>query len=215
MLLTFLNLENKLKTYLTFQPSVILSPSIKTFTTLLVLIASFGFYLSSNAQIKKDGFSLPNSLISSIDTVANSAAQQVMGDVPGINVEQNEISQTYGLPAIDKEKISMLKENPGLLEQFGIDPAMIDSLEQNTENPDQAKPSNKSQTNPLIDALIKPYESFIAPFLAVSLFFTLTMITSIWAMFLSPVLWIIFALLTKTGFATFTTEMREVKKLVV
>ncbi len=152
---TLLSLNNKLKSYLTFQPTALLIPSIKTFASLLALVASFGFYLSASSQIKQTGFTIPDSIID----VAIKAIPQP--DIPG--------------------------------------------LEQTV------KATVKSQ----LDQIIKPYVGFIPVLLAVSFFLTLNWIVSILGLILSPLIWVIFEILTKTGFAQLTTEMREVKKLVI
>lgn len=205
-LLAFLNLREKLKSYLTFQPSNTLSPTIKTLSTLLVFITSFAFYLSTNAQVKQTGFSIPDSLI---DSVLKAMPQPDLGQAP----------QELSLPKIDKEQLAVLKQNPGLLSQYNLDPKMLDLLEQNdTKNilKDTAIEGNvKNMVKSQIDSTLKPYLSFIAPFLAVTFFFTINWIVSMLALLLTPLLNLIFHILTKTGFATFTTEMREVKKLTI
>lgn len=159
--LIFFNLNSKLKTYLTFQPATLLTPSIKTLSTLLILIFSVGFYLSISDQIKQAGFSIPDSLI---DTTLQAMPQPLDG--PDININSVQ---------------SIIKD--------GV----------------------KSQ----LDQIIKPYLTFVPILISATFFFTLNWITSILSLFLSPLLWAIFKILTETGFATFTTEMREVKKLVV
>lgn len=165
-LLVFFNLNSKLKTYLTFQPAALLTPSIKTLSTLLILVLSVGFYLSVSSQIKQAGFSIPNSLI-----------DMIIKSIPPPSIP--------GLEQIDQKQISLLQAS--------------------------VKDTVKSQ----IDQTIEPYISFIPIFLSISFFLTLSGVSSILSLFLSPLLWIIFKILTESGFATFTTEMREVKKLVV
>lgn len=213
--ITNLGLENKLKFYLTFEPSTLLIPIIKNLTTFLILVTAFGFYLSSSAEIKNTGFAVPDSLI---DTVIQS--------IPVPNIEDkvktgNPSTQFLsGLPKLNKEQIELLKQNPQALEQFGLDPKILDSLDQESPGQTSSNPITSLQSpvknlvKSQLDQTLKPYLSFIPAFLAVTLFFTLNWIVSILSLTLSPVLWVVFEILTKTGFATFTTEMREVKKLV-
>lgn len=63
LVLTYLTLENKLKSYLTFEPNSLLGPSIRYMTTLLVIVISLSYFLSINKLIQQDGFKIPDSLI--------------------------------------------------------------------------------------------------------------------------------------------------------
>lgn len=95
---------------------------------------------------------------------------------------------------------------------MGINPAMLDSIGgQNTTSDDLVKLSVKSQ----LDKMIEPYIDWIPLFLAISLYFTLTTISSL-IMFCGLIfIWIVFYLLEKSGFISFNKEMREIRKLVV
>ncbi len=64
--LVYLLLDNKLKTYINFQPTAILIPYIKLYITLLIIILSVSYYYSMNQQIKQKGLVLPDSLIETI-----------------------------------------------------------------------------------------------------------------------------------------------------
>ncbi len=170
-MISFLGLENKLKTYLNFQPSVLFTPNIKSLATMLIFVTCFGFYLTTSREIKQNGFSLPDLLI---DTV---------------------------LQAIPLDQSSqMLQEN-------GIDPTLLDT--------NQIQDAAIQTVKTALDQVMEPYLPYLAIFIALILFFTLNWIASFLSLLLSPLLWAIFASLTKSGFASFTTEMREVKKLVV
>lgn len=205
-----LTLDNKLKTYLNFQPSVLLTPNIKTLCTMLIFVTSFGFYLTSSANIKQNGFSLPDSLI---DTVLQAVP------MPGMEANTPPNQSIPGLPNLTQENIDLLKQNPQALEQFGLDPSVLDSItptsSQQTSSTNPLQSSVKTMVQAQLDQVIKPYLTIIPIFVALILFLTLNWIVSILGIFLSPILWGIFSALTKSGFATFTTEMREVKKLVV
>lgn len=63
---TFLTLTNKLKTYLTFNPNSLISPSIKQLASLLILVFSLTYFLSINQIIQKTGFQIPDSLIDNV-----------------------------------------------------------------------------------------------------------------------------------------------------
>lgn len=210
-LFSYLTLENKLKTYLNFQPSVLLTPSIKSLTTTLIFVSAFGFYLATNVEIKENGFSLPDSLI---DAVLQAVP---MPSVPGMQTGSS--SQIPAIPELSQENIDLLKQNPQALAQFGIDPSVLDSLGQtNNQQPIETNSPQspiKSLVQAQLDQVIKPYLPYLAIFIALILFLTLNWIASLLSLVLSPILWGIFKSLTKSGFATFTTEMREVKKLVV
>lgn len=202
-------LENKMKTYFTFQASALLSPPIKHLAMLLVLALSVGFYLSASKEIAQKGFEIPDSLI---DTTLNLMPQTSL-PVQGYKYDKKLIAQ---LPAITPEQIELLKQNPDLLKQYNIDPKMPDNLTTSASsalNPatEVVKPLVKQQ----LQNIIKPYQNFIPPILALLLFLTLQSFTGVLGLFISPILWIIFYILEKTNFIHFETEMREVKKLVV
>ena len=62
---------------------------------------------------------------------------------------------------------------------------------------------------------LKPYLGFVPAVLAILLFFTLQSLTSLINLLIYPLLWITFLILEKSGFISFTTEMRPVKKMVI
>lgn len=202
--LTYLSLENKMKSYITFQGPALLSPSIKQLTVLLILSLSLGYYLSINNQIAKKGFEIPDSLI-----------DNTLKIMPQTNLP------TTQLPQIPPEQLDLLKKNPELLKQYNIDPKMLDNLPTSS-----AKSSSKTLSNPGVELIkpmikeqlqniIKPYQTIIPAVLALFLFLTLQTFVSVLEIFLSPVIWLIFNILERTGFVKFESEMREVKKLIV
>ena len=188
------------KSYLTFSPGSILSPSVKMMASLLILVLSLTYYLSISKVIQKNGFQLPDSLIDSALrlTAAPQAAQQ----------NQTKTS----LPQINTEQLDLLK-------QSGLDPSILDSLSQTTESskaPDNLMQDTLKQAlNTQLDSIIKPYLGFIPAILAVLFFFLLQSLTSILNLLIYPLLWIIFYILEKTGFIKFTEEQRTVRKMVV
>ena len=204
LFLTYLTLESSLKSYLTFQPAAVLGPSIRHLSTLLVIILSVSFFLSINKIIQEKGFEIPDSLI-------DTALELTSSSLPSDETEQ------VTLPQISPEQIELLKKNPDLLKQYGLDPKILDTLD---------KPANKTSTKPnqelikqavkdQLQGVIKPYLGFVPVTLAVLLFITLESIVSFLTIFIYPLLWLIFYILEKSGFIKFTTEMRPVKKMVV
>ncbi len=187
MILTLVNLEGKLKSYLTFDPNSLFSPSIKQLAGFLILGLSLIYYLSISSLIQQQGFQIPDSLI---DTALKFTPQ------PNLPATQ--------LPQIPPEQLELLKKNPEALRQYSIDPKMLDS-------DNLLKQTVKDQ----LQNLIKPYQAFIPALLAVLLFFTLQSFTAVLSVLLSPLLWLIFLILQKSDFIHFETEMREVKKMVV
>lgn len=204
LLLTYLILESSLKSYLTFTPSSILGPPIRHLSTLLVLIMSVSFYLSTNKIIGEKGFEIPDSLI-------DSALELTSSSLPSTEAEQPT------LPQIPPEQIALLKQNPDLIKQYGLDPKILDSLDQpaskTSTKPDQnlIKQAVKDQ----LQNVIKPYLAFVPAALAVLLFITLESIVSFLTILIYPLLWLIFYILEKSGFVKFVTETRSVKKMVI
>jgi len=193
-LLSNLNLDVALKSYLNFQPSSLLSPPIRHLSGLLILAICIVYFFSTSKIIGQNGFQIPDSLI---DTAIK------MVPLPETNTQ----TEQANLPQITGEQIELLKKNPELLKQSGLDnitqpPASLTN--------DLIKQTAKDQ----IQNFIKPYINFVPAGLAVLLFFTLQFFTSILNLLIYPLLWLTFFILEKTGFVKFTTDMRPVKKMV-
>lgn len=210
--LTYTLLSNKLKTYLTFSPTTLLVPSIKTLTFYLSLSISFAYYLSANLEISKNGFQIPDSLIE--------ASLKISSPNPAVKGVKY-IAQT---PAFTPEQIELLRQNPDPLREQGIDPKVLDTLDQQTKptyklaSPASLNPSPdllKKLVKDQLQTVIKPYQGWIAPILALLFYFTLSFLLSILSLVISPIIWLTFYLLEKSGFIRFEKEMREVKKMVV
>lgn len=207
LFLIYLTLENTLKTYVTFSPSSILGPPIRNLSFLLIIVLSLAYYLSINSLIQKNGFQIPDSLIeSSLQFIPKSVIpQQPEAEQPKIQ--------------ISKEQIELLRENPKLLEQYGLDPGFLDTIDQTNGGPKTVPQITEEllrQTlKDQLDKVIKPYINFIPIILAFLLFITLLSFTSFLNIFIYPFLELIFYILEKIGFVKFTTEMRPVKKMVV
>lgn len=204
-LLTFLSLSIELKSYLTFQPNKLLGPAVRHLSGLLILSFCLVYFFSSSKMIAQNGFEIPDSLI---DTALKIAA-------PKLPEAQNPQSS---LPSIPQEQIEMLKKNPQLLKQFGLDPSVLDSLSQSKSSSslqDQGNAVIKTALKAQLDGIIKPYLGFVPATLALLLFITLTSLTSLLNLLLYPLLWMTFLILEKTGFVRYEIEMRQVKKLIV
>lgn len=201
LFLIYVILENSLKTYTTFNPVSLFSPSIRHLSGFLILVICISYFLSIRSVIEQNGFQIPDSLI---DTALNLTSQ-------------NQSKQTQTLTtqsSLSQEQIDLLRKNPDLLRQSGLDPKILDSLNSpNSSNipNDLIKQTVKDQ----LQNVIKPYLGFVPVTLAVILFFLLQSITSILNLLISPLLWITFYILEKTGFIKFTTETRSVKKMLV
>lgn len=206
LLLTFVSLDKALKSYLTFNPAALLGPAIRRLSTLLILIFSLIFFLSTNKIIAQSGFQIPDSLI-------ETALKMTPLETP-----VQEETQPAKLPTIDPEQLEFLKKNPELLRQSGLDAKMLDSLSQpkSVKSPQNlAQDLVKKTVKDQLQNIIKPYINFIPAGLSLLLFFTLLSFTSIINLLIYPLLWIIFYILEKTGFVKFEIEQRPVKKLVV
>lgn len=201
-LISFLSLENIMKTYLNFQPVSLFGPSIRHLTTLLILIISIGYFLSINKVITQNGFQIPDSLI---DTV--------------LKFTQSD-TNTAQKPSVSKEQLDLLKKNPSLLQQSGVDPKILDSLGSSAQKAIQSPINSagnliKQSIKDQLQNLIKPFLGYIPFILALLLFLTLQSLTSIFSLLNYFLLWMIFFIMEKTKFIKFTTEMRPVKKMLV
>ncbi len=207
-ILNFFMLSRKLKTYITFEPTHLFTPSVKSLTTLLILFFSLTFYQVATERIKTEGFKIPDSLLNT----ALKFASPELPAVQGVSIAQS--------PSLTSDQLNLLKQNPSLLKQYGLDPSVLDNIQPTKSS--QTKSSNAPQSEALkpflqtqISSFLKPFEAFIAPVLALLFFVSLQSISSFEAILLSPLIWLIFKILEKSGYIHFEKEMREVKKLVV
>lgn len=206
LILTYVSLENNLKTYLNFNPYALLGPSIRHLTTFFIIVLCAVYFIFINKEVSEKGFQIPDSLI---DSAINLASGLEQTDKPETPVSKLSISS---------EQIELLRQNPDLLKQSGLDPSILDTLNK-PQQPSQSKDLTKEFTKQLVkdqlDTILKPYLNFIPAILSVLLFLTLQSLTSILNLLIYPLLWITFFILEKTGFVKFTTEQRAVKKMVI
>lgn len=160
-------------------------------------------------MISEKGFEIPDSLIDTALTMTPQAKQNPQTEQTSLMPQQ-----------LTKEQIDLLKKNPDLLSQYGLDPSILDTLDlpdanivstvQNQGN-DLIKKTVKNQ----FEQMIKPYVSFIPIILAVVLFLSFQSLVALINIFIYPLLLFIFYILETIGLIKFEKEMREVKKLVV
>lgn len=204
LILIYTFLENKLKTYVTFQPTHLLIPSIKNLTLFLILGLSFGYFLSVNSKVQKNGFEIPDSLIEQAVKLSTPSGLNVKGD-------------RYLAQNLTSEQIELLKQNPDLLKQYGIDPKALDTQpkQANQQTPGLGGDLVKNLVKDQFKNIIKPYLGIIPAVLAFLFFLALQSLSSLLSIFLNPILWALFYILEKSGFVKFEKEMREVKKIVI
>lgn len=212
--ISFALLNNKLKNYIDFKPAQLFTPNIKQLSFFLVLISSFGYFLIINNQILTKGFQIPDSLLD--------FSLKIAGTPDNLTVEEENVIQNNPQPLITPEQLNLLKQNPELLAQYGLNPKVLDQIPTSKNDKPLPKAPPKLIESPIkqilkqqFQTLIKPYENFI-PFIFTFIFFlTLQFFSSIISIFIPPLLWLIFYLLEKTGFVKFTEETRVVKKIVI
>ncbi len=202
----YLMLERTLKSYLDFKPTTLFKPAIKNLTWLLIIISALVYFLIISSDIQKNGFQLPDSLFDL--TLKFMPEQNLTGQL-------DTGSTTPQIPQIPKEQLDLLKQNPSLLKQYGLDAKMLDSLDSSKSNSSPTQSPIKTLIKDQLQTMLKPYQNFIAPVLAILFYFTLTFFTSIFSLFLSLFIWLMFLILEKTGFIKFTTEQRTVRKMVI
>jgi len=205
-LLSNLNLDVVLKSYLNFQPSSLLGPTIKRLSGLLILAICIVYFFSASKMINQNSFQIPDSLI-------ETAIEMV--PLPENNIQTEQMN----LPQITEEQIELLKKNPELVRQSGLDPQVLDNLttaQKSTQAPVNLTNQLIKQTvKDQVQNFIKPYQNFIPAGLSILLFLTLQSFAALINLLIYPFLWIIFFVLEKTEFVKFEIEQRQVRKMVI
>lgn len=216
------NIQTNLESYTNFQPSNILTSPTKLLSTFLLLTLSFGYFLHTNSIIQTQGFKIPDKIID----------WAIELSLKGQNIPVKGDKYLAQIPTLTEEQINLLKQNPEVLEQYGIDPKDLDSLIPTTQKPVtksenknslqiptltgiDLKDTLKSQIADSLNNMIKPY-LFAVPAILAFLFYSLVSFC-LWiiSFFISPILSLIFYILEKSKFVKFEKEMREVKKIVI
>ncbi|OGE25425.1 hypothetical protein A3C32_00155 [Candidatus Daviesbacteria bacterium RIFCSPHIGHO2_02_FULL_41_14] len=191
LLVSFVLLSPKLTSYLTFQPTELLAPLVKLLIALVILTSSLAYYQLTTLHLKSQGFKLPDSLI-----------DQALQLAPQTSSES--------------EQTQLLRQNPEMLKQYGLDPKVLDQLDKPTASQTNRNPGTnlmKTALQSQIDSLINPYKDFIPLALTGLFFLSLNSLSSLLSLLVSPLLWLTFLILEKTGYTKFTIEKRDVKKL--
>lgn len=203
-LIIWFTFERKLKNYLTFKATSLIIPSIKTLATLIIFISSFVFYFFVVDDLKTNGFKIPDSIIDPV-------IKMTTGSLPNNNLSDSAPTQL----SISQDEINLLKQNPDLLKQYGLDPKVLDQPSAINYEGISQKNLIKATVNSQIQSFINPNLGILAIILAAIFFVSLNFLSSILVLILYPLIPLIFWILEKTGFITYQTEMREVKKLIV
>lgn len=198
---SYLLLSQKLKTYLNFSPIQLFVNPIKQLGKILILAVSITYFFIVSVDTKQNGFSIPDSLIDSTLKLIPQYQAPSQNNAPNLK--------------LSKEQIELLKKNPELLKQSGIDPKILETLDQTSQNQNQNVDVVKEAVKGQIQSFIDPYIQFIPAVLALLLFATFSFLFSLISIMAYPLVWIIFYILEKTKFITFEVETREVKKMVV
>jgi len=204
-LTTSLQLQT-LKNYLNFSPNALISPHARSLSKFLVIALSAGLFLQFTSAHQT--FQVPDSLI---DTALKFAP---------ISSTDTQTPTIPSLPQLSPDQISLLKQNPALLKQYGVSPEMLDQLTNPKTTAQSSAPTTsnnliKTAVKSQLQTMLKPYQSFIPGILALLFFVSLTSFVSLLGILLHFLIPLSFWLMEKTGFVTFTTEQRTVKKLVV
>lgn len=221
--LAFFNFQTNLKTYINFKPTDILITPIKMLNTFIILILSIGFYFHTNTLIQTQGFKLPESLIDwAIDLSLKQNNPSVLGE-----------KYLAQIPTLTPEQLELLKQNPQILESYGLNPNNLDQYVQDASPNKPVSPNQnavsinpslptanikdilKAQISNSLDSIIKPY-LFAIPIILAFLFYSLiSLVLWLISFFVGPLLMLIFLILEKSGFIIYEKEMREVKKIII
>lgn len=196
-LIVFLLLHRKLQTYLNFDVFGLLGPHLKRSLTLMTLTVSIALFFALDLDIKNNGFALPDSLL-------NLSIQTSLG---------NQLSQEGVNLSLPANELQALKNNPDLLAQYGLDPQILDQF--SSDKPITQEVLLKGAVENQVQNMLKPYEQFIAPILALLFFTTMNWVSS--ALSIIPLLFLsfLFTILDRVGFTHYEIETRQVKKLIV
>lgn len=191
---SYVVLDNKLKTYLTFQASTLLSPSVNSLARLFIVLVSVVYFLSTTAGFNPQTWQVPDSLVDMVSSFTNQAVTP--------NTAQS----------IPSTQLNLFKQNPELLRQFGINIDQLDNLTTPATNTGNVLRNSIKQQ---LKRVFNPYLGYLPLLLAFLFFISLSSVVSLLAILTPVVVWLIFWVLDKTGFTRFEKTTREVQKLVV
>ena len=207
--LSALSLLHILKNYLNFDPNKLFLPSMRGLSKLLSLIFCVVILLTlSNQNLK---FEVPDSLVNiALQFAPNIADTSTATPQPLAN-----------LPKLSKDQITLLKQDPALLKQYGLNANTLDQIIAAQQSPQQStaslmqSPVFKNQVKQEIQNMLLPYQQFMPLILSALLYLTLTSFVALGALILYPLTSLTFMILEKTGYLKFSTEQRTVKKMVI
>lgn len=186
----------------------ILKPSGQL-ATLIILAVTVTLYFSATASNQQFVQKFVDSIVDFSSNFV--ASQQSTTPTTGATQTTSPLSQ---------DQINQLKQNPGLLKQFGLDPSVLNQFSATNTNV-AITPQNiaAEAAKPIITAqitdLIKPYMGII-PFLIAFLFYlNFQFFSSVILFISSPIIHLLFLILEKIGFIKYEVTTREVKKIIV
>ncbi|MFA5932558.1 MAG: hypothetical protein WCV81_05105 [Microgenomates group bacterium] len=207
----FAQLLNKLtKDPTSFHTSDHINKPAKQLVTIIVLITSVIVYLSVTTSSQQMVSKMIDSVVNlSTDFVKN---QQL--------TPQSEDNTQTSLPSLSSDQIALLKQNPDLLKQYGLDPSILNQLDTtNKKTPVTAQSIAAEAAKPMITQqitdMIQPCLPFMPFIIAFIFYLNFQFFTSITTLVLSPLIYLLFYILEKIGFIKFEITTRQVKKLVV
>jgi hypothetical protein len=218
----------KLKSYINFDPKTLLSPFIKSLNLLIILVITVTLFFYLNTEVKNNGFKLPDSVFNMALKISMSGLKQQASIIssPSTKVGNQTTNKSQSF-SLTKEQLDLLKQNPELLKQYGIDPsvlndpALLSSVKVGeTQNSEigMVEPNNDLMKIILKDQfqkIIQPYMKFIPLFLIMLFFFSITFFLSIISLIVTPFVALLFNLLKQTGFVKYEQVMTPVDKLIV
>ena len=216
-------ITSEIKNYIKFSPAKIFPTKVRRLLFLLALGISTGFGFQYSQKIQREGFTLPESVISTtlgpivtlLEAQLGNQIEQLLGDKFEAQIgtrDQEEI-----LKYLKDETTETLEEGQGR-KQFGLTPENLNldkvgigtggSLEL-SEAASGLAPTLKNQ----IDTMIAPYIKFIPILAALALFSLLQFLGLIASYLVAPLITTTIWLLKKTGFAHLEKEQVEVERL--
>lgn len=126
LLLTFINLDSTLKSYLTFKSVTLLGPLIRHLSGLLILAFCLVYFLSANKMIAQNGFQIPDSLIDTVLNLSQPASNQQEPTAPQLSIPQEQLDLLNGLIPQDEIKQAVKDQIQNFINPFiGFIPAVL------------------------------------------------------------------------------------------
>ena len=196
---------------------------IKGFFLAVALIFSLSFGINYFLKIRREGFKVPEvALDKAMDVIVpileNQLGQQIESQLGERFAERAGIEgQEEILKFLKSELGETLREGEGR-QQFGLTPENLnlEKIEITREGKldlSEAFSGMKPQLKSQIEKMIAPYQKFIAPLLAFSLFSTLYLLSRIAVLLCPPIIALMLKISTVTGFSRIEKETVEAERL--